>query len=91
MYRVPLAEFSAALALVDQDKEVALTITDNWIVLEGKASSHGRVRALLEMFKFRRFNDSGKGMPHYTISIMRNRFSDLPDLPDRFDGAPDWR
>lgn len=76
-YRVSWPEFSAALALVDQEHRVGVVFTSLWVTFEGYPPSRDRVRTLLRMFKIRRFLDIGDN--HYIISVSRDRFEGLPE------------
>lgn len=76
-YGVPWAEFTAALALVDQDNNISVSFTSRFVVLEGAEQSRDRMRALLHGFKIRKYLEVGE--TRRIISIPIHRFDGLPE------------
>lgn len=75
-YGVPWAEFSAALALVDQENKITVSFTSRFVILEGAEQSRDHMRALLHGFKIRKYLEVGETW--CIISIPIHRFDDLP-------------
>ncbi len=79
-YGVPWAEFSAALALVDQENKVEVSRTDCTVILRTPTDTLSALKYLLHSFKIRRYKTGPTVDPRVVVVFIQSyRFDDLPE------------